>query len=48
MSIVIAVILLILVFENTMIMFMIATLVGGKERENDRTEESNKRLESEL
>lgn len=43
MNIVIAVILLILVFENTMIMFMLATLVGdGKGKENDRHIESDK------
>ena len=44
MSIVIAVILLILVFENTMIMFMLATLVSEDKKNglSDRTVESDK------
>lgn len=42
MSVVIAVILLILVFENTMIMFMLATLVSEGKKDADRAIESDK------
>ena len=44
MSIVIAVILLILVFENTMIMFMMATLVSEGKKDADRVIDKLKRL----
>ena len=45
MNIVITVILIIMFFELTAMMFMMASLVDGS-RKNDRSEQSDKRLES--